>query len=422
MFPLILLYLALVIIRPQEYPALEQAHLPLLPVTLIAALLCWLASRGKNFTAPQYALALAFLATTMVSELVNGWFGGILAQLLQFGPVILTFILMANAINSTRRVIIVMAVFVLCSTVLAIHGIEQAQSGIGWTGVPLIQDGRIQYVGIFNDPNDLGALFVIALPMAVYLSSRGGWFGLKRLLWLVAAALLLFGVYLTDSRGAMLAVALIAGVYLWRTRGLVIAGLLGSVGLAGMMMLPSRLQDLSPDEASASGRVDAWYEGFQMFISHPVFGVGAGNFTDYNYLTAHNSLVLVLAETGFVGFTLWLGFVVYGFRMMLVILRHKPDLPDQLTVAAWQTERAIAMTLLLSFSGWMGAAFFLSRSYTIVLYLLAAIVVAAYAGTRRQFSSLPQFDLGKDALRLGTFAAMVVVVLYVVVRVLLASQ
>jgi hypothetical protein len=53
--------------------------------------------------------------------------------------------------------------------------------GVGWTGMGMIQDGRIQYVGIFNDPNDLALLFVMVLPMALYLSSRGGWFGLKRL-------------------------------------------------------------------------------------------------------------------------------------------------------------------------------------------------------------------------------------------------
>ena len=253
----------------------------------------------------------------------------------------IAFVLLANA-TTVRRINIVMSTFVLCATVLAVHGIEQAQTGIGWTGVPLIQDGRIQYVGIFNDPNDLGLLFVLTLPMAVYLSSGGSWFGIKRLFWLTAAVLLLYGIYLTDSRGAMLAVALILGVYLWRRRGFVTAALLGSTVLVGMLLLPSRLQDLSPGEESASGRVDAWYEGFQMFISHPLFGVGAGNFTDYNYLTAHNSFVLVLAETGFFGFILWLGFVGYCFGMTLAVLRHKPELVDAPATADWNSERAIA--------------------------------------------------------------------------------
>jgi putative inorganic carbon (hco3(-)) transporter len=422
MFPFIILYLVLVLIRPQEYPALVPAHLPLLPVVLIVAMLCWLFSRHKNFAAPQYLLLPAFLAVMMFSEIMNGWFGGTLVELTEFGPIVVAFVLLANATTTTHRVNIVMATFVLCAVVLAVHGIEQAQTGIGWTGVPLIQDGRIQYVGIFNDPNDLGLLFVLTLPMAVYLSSAGGWFGIKRLLWLACAALLLYGIYLTDSRGAMLAVALILGVYLWRRRGLLVAALLGSAVLVGMLLLPSRLQDLSPGEESASGRVDAWYEGFQMFIAHPLFGVGAGNFTDYNFLTAHNSFVLVLAETGFFGFVLWLGFVGYCFGMTLAVLRHKPELADAQAIATWGSDRAIATTLLLSLSGCIGAAFFLSRSYAIVLYLLAAVVVAAYTNARRRYPSLPGFDLGRNSLRLATYAAMSVVVLYVIVRILLAYQ
>lgn len=422
MFLFILLYLVLVLLRPQEYPALEPAHLPLLPVALLLATVGWLASRNKTFAAPQYLLLAAFLVVMMMSEMVNGWVGGVLAELVSFGPVLAAFVVLANATVSTRQVLIVMATIVLCSTVLAVHGIEQAQTGVGWTGVPLVQDGRIQYVGAFNDPNDLGMLFVLALPMAFYLSTGGGAFGLKRLFWLTAGALLFYGIYLTDSRGALLAVALVLGIYLWCRHGVAVAVLLGGMGLAGLLLLPSRLSDLSPDEESASGRVDAWYEGFQMFFSHPVLGVGAGNFTDYNELTAHNSLVLVLAETGFVGFTLWLGFVGYCFWMMLAVLRHQPVLPDAQTTTAWTTERAIAMTLLLSLSGCLATAFFLSRSYAVVLYLLTALVVAAYANARRQFSSLPGFKLGSDWVRLASLAAMAVVALYTVVRTLLAFQ
>jgi O-antigen ligase len=258
--------------------------------------------------------------------------------------------------------------------------------------------------------------------MAMFLSGRGGAFGLLRLFWLGAGLMLLYGIYLTDSRGALLAVAGLLGVWLWRRYGIVVAALLGGVGLTGLLLLPSRLQDLSPDEESASGRVDAWYEGFQMFISHPVLGVGADNFTEYNNLTAHNSLILVLAETGFIGFALWFGFIGYCFRMMFAVLRHAPELPDATAVAAWKTERAVALTLLLSLSGWLVTAFFLSRSYAVVLYVLTALMVAAYANARRQFPSLPGFDLGRDWGRLGATAAMAVAGLYVVVRVLLALQ
>ncbi|MEO7063753.1 MAG: O-antigen ligase family protein [Dokdonella sp.] len=422
MFPLVLLYLVLVLIRPQEYPGLIDLDIPFMPAAMLGAVFMWLvANRKKPFDAPQYVLLVAFLVILMLSKVVNGWAGGAIEQLKTFGPSVVAFVLVAHATIVRTRTTAVMAVFALCSAVLAVHGIEQVQSGTGWTGMPLVQDGRIQYVGIFSDPNDLGMLFVMVLPMAVYLSSRGGLLGMRRLFWLTGAALLLFGIYLTNSRGALLAVAVVAAGYIWLHHGKIWAGIIGSVCLASMMMLPSRLQDLDVDEDSAAGRIDAWYSGFQMFTSHPVLGVGAGNFTDNNYLTAHNSFVLVIAETGYVGFTIWLAFVGYCFWMMVTVLRHRPDLPDPIRVAAWAEEQAIARTLLLSLCGFFATAFFLSRSYVILLYLLAGLVVGFYTGARERFPSLRGFSLVSDAVRWLLFSAAGILALFIVVKLLLAA-
>jgi putative inorganic carbon (HCO3(-)) transporter len=420
MFPLILLYVALTIIRPQDYvPAL--VGVPLLPVVLILAFLCWLGSSGKTYAAPQFTLLPAFLLVLMFSQVVNGWTGGALDQLAKFGPAAISFFIFAAACTNQRHLKISMGVLVICAMVLALHGVEQVKTGIGWTGTPLIDDGRIQYVGIFNDPNDLGLLFVSAFPMAVFLRRFGGFFG--RLFWLGGALLLLYGVYLTNSRGAMLAVLVVAGVYIWHRRGPVTAGTLGVIGLICMRALSSRMQELDAGEESASGRVDAWYSGMHMFMSHPLFGVGAGNFTEYNDLTAHNSFVLVLAETGFVGFLLWLAFVGYSFRMMLAILRFKLEPNDDVDMAKrFETERTIALTLLLTLCGLFSAAFFLSRSYMIVLYLLIAMVVGHYVGSRQRFPQLPAFNLNDGGWRWVPAAMGSVVAMFLLVTVLLHTE
>jgi putative inorganic carbon (HCO3(-)) transporter len=419
MFPLILLYLVLTIVRPQDYlPGL--VGVPLLPVVMVLAFLAWLGSSAKTWAAPQFLILPAFLVVLMISQVTNGWAGGAMDELAKFGPTVIAFFVFAAACNTRRRVTIGMAVFVLCSMVLALHGVEQVKTGIGWTGVPLVEDGRIQYVGIFNDPNDLGLLFAATLPMAIFLSRNGGFLG--RLFWLAGALLLLYGTYLTNSRGAMLAVLFVGGIYVWHRRGLITAGVLGVIGLTGMQMLSSRMQELDADEESASGRVDAWYSGLHMFMSHPLFGVGAGNFTEYNDLTAHNSFVLVLAETGFVGFVLWLAFVGYTFRMMVTVLRFKPELADDAALAKqWQAERAMALTLLLSLCGLFAAAFFLSRSYMIVLYLFAAMVVGYYVGARQRYPALPAFNLSQGGWRWVPAAMGSVAALFLLVAVLLRT-
>lgn len=437
MFLLMVAYLVLVLIRPQDYPVfVESPGLSWQPIVLVLAGLFWLLSARKSFAAPQYLLLLCFLLALMLSQVANGWTGGALVQLSKFAPVVLAFVLLANAVETRERVVAMMAVFTVCAGVLALHGIEQSRTGVGWTGVTMSQETRIQYVGIFNDPNDLGMLFVMCLPMSLYLSMRGGLMGLRRLFWLTVAGVLLYGIYLTDSRGTMLALVVLLGVYVWQRRGLVTAGVLGAGALAVLMVLPSRMQELDVGEASAQGRVESWYEGLHMFISSPLLGIGADSYSDMYNLTAHNSFVLVLAETGIIGFTIWLAFIGYCFRMVLAVLRQREDTAGEdagapegvretdadgndATAAEWQEDRAIAMALLLSLSGFFAAAFFLSRSYVVILYLLAALVVGHYSGMQARYAGLPRFRIGHDLLRWPLWSMAGVVGLYVTVKVLL---
>ncbi len=423
-----LIYLLLVLIRPQDYPALAGGNWPYQQGVLVAAAIFWLFSKRKSFDAPQYPLLLAFFVVLMLSQVANGWVGGALYVAAVFIPVGLAFTLLVHAADTRARLVNIMAMFALCACVLALHGIEQVQTGVGWTGIGLSQETRIQYVGIFNDPNDLGMLFVMCLPMAFYLSGQGGLMGLRRLFWVAVAAVLVYGIYLTNSRGTLLALLVILGIYVWRKRGLVVAGILGVGALGGLLMLPSRLQDVDVSEESAFGRVDSWYEGLQMFISNPVFGVGPGNYSDYNTLTAHNSFMLVLAETGYLGFTVWLAFVCYGFWMMVTVVRRSDDdffeqegedADDEL-LEQWHDDRRIAFTLLLSLCGFFAAAFFLSRSYVVTLYLLAAMVVAHYTNMRQRYHFLPHFKLGNDVLRWPLFSVAAIVGLFITVKILLA--
>lgn len=417
----IALYLILVLIRPQEYPDWPYPGVPFLPIALAGSLAVWLMSRKKRFDAPQYLLVMLFLATTCISVLMTGWAGGALQQFSDFIATVVSFILLANAIDTQRKTHGVMALFVLCALVLAAHGAGQAANGIGWTGAPLVNDGRIQYLGIFSDPNDLGMLFVMCVPMAFHLSARGGLMGLRRLFWLGACMFLLYGIYLTHSRGALLAVMVMLAVYIWFRRGRVLAIGLGLVSVLGLQFMPSRMGDIEVGEESAMGRVEAWYEGLQMLASNPVFGVGTGNFVEHHYLTAHNSFVLVMAENGLVGFAIWLAFVGYCFLMMYRIVRHEPEffVGEEEEALAWQQAQRIAFTLLVSLCGFFTAAFFLSRSYVILLYLLAALVVAHFSLVRDRFPSVEPFRLQDDWWRWPVIAVLATIALYIAMKVLL---
>ena len=450
MFIAIMIYLALLVIRPQDYPAVvDNPGPPLQQIALLVAGMFWLLSRQKRLDSPQHALLFLFYIVLMVSSIASGWFGGAIVQLEKFGPTLLAFLIMAAALDSQARLRAAMAVLTVCATVLAIHGIEQASIGVGWTGVGLSQGTRIQYVGIFNDPNDLGMLFVTCLPMAFYLARKGGWLGFRRLFWWLVAIVLLYGVFLTDSRGTMLAMLAMLAVYAWQRYGGAIAGVAAACGAGVLLLLPSRIQEMDVTEASAMGRVESWYEGLQMFRSAPLFGIGPDRYSDMYNLTAHNSFVLVLAETGIIGFVLWIAFVGYCFRMMFAGVSGSAALAQfeyasgagleieieadtseagQEELDAWDAaaqahneDRVLALTLLLSLTGFFTCAFFLSRSYVVVLYLLAAMVVAHYGTMQSRAPDLPRFRVERDLLLWPALALAGVVGLYVLVKILLAT-
>lgn len=452
MFTAMIVYLLLVLIRPQDYPQLvDSIGLPLQPIALLIAAGFWMLSPRKNFEAPQYALLLMFLGVLMASHVFNGWIGGAIVQLEKFAPVLLAFVVFANGLDRRTRVLRMMAVFAVCAAVLSLHGIEQKQTGLGWTGIDLSQGTRIQYVGIFNDPNDLGLLFVTCVPMAAYLGSRVG--GLRKLFWMIVVGVLVYGIYLTDSRGSLLALLMVMGLYIWQTRGVFVAGALGLMAVGVLLALPSRFNEIDVEEASAQGRVDSWYEGLQMFREHPIFGVGPDMYSDYHHLTAHNSFVLILAETGIIGFTIWMAFVIYCFRMMWAASREldvdewpEDTLPPadeggvaqdgeadgadvEAALEAYEAQRetldegrTISLTLLLSLAGFFTCAFFLSRSYVIILYLLAALVVAHYTDVRQDAPQLPEFSLSRDAILWPVVGVGGAIGLYVVVKILLVMQ
>jgi O-antigen ligase len=119
-------------------------------------------------------------------------------------------------------------------------------------------------------------------------------------------------VFLTGSRGALLALGAAMLVIVVRMKrrslgiALVILFAIAFVWQAGdtMMNRAASIDDYSED-ASASGRLDAWEVGAKMMAAHPLTGVGPGaflrafpSFSDRPPLQAHNTFVQFGGEFG----------------------------------------------------------------------------------------------------------------------------
>lgn len=381
-FALLMIYLVIILVRPQEWvPAL--ANSPLVFYTLILLSITYFFQPNRNLNIPQTILLALILIVINISSALNGWFGGGAKYSLVFiSNAVLPFLLFSSLVTTPRRQHILMLTTIAAGVIMVSNGIDQLRSpdGIGWAGSKVSGETRITYLGIFNDPNDMGLFLVMCVPMATYFIKHSG--VILKPIYLSALGLILYGIYLTNSRGAILSLSALLGYWFYKSYGLsrTIAASAFIVPVY-IVLIVTKFRKIAASESSAYGRIEAWYEGFQMLKYQPVFGVGMDGFLDHHVLSAHNSYILVLAELGIVGFTAWLSFLIISMHMIYrvmsfdgsqkVITYGNKEFPIE-------SEKELASTMFLSMIGFLAAAFFLSRSYTPVLYIYLGMAVACF--------------------------------------------
>ncbi len=393
--------------------------LPFMLGIMMLCLLLWMFTPDKRGSSPPFALALWMLIYLPLTVAINGWWGGFPAAFTALFPSIAVFILATMAGRAQGAMHGYMWTILVCACALVYHSQVQLSTGSGpLTGMPPF-NGRPYYVGIFNDPNDLGQLFVVALTFALSLLAVTPKRILRLSLW-ASVIYMFYGIVLTDSRGALLAALAVVALEGWRRYGRIAVGIAATVALPGLFAV-TRLNQLSASEQSANDRIQAWYEGIQMLRSHPLFGVGMGNFTNFNLLTAHNFIVLPMAELGYFGFVLWFGFIWYSVRMLWWV-GYGPHSKAALlfqdpTESAQAREILAARSLILTFIGFGISAFFLSQSYKAPLFLLCGMAVARFNVASRVLPDPPAFRLLPDLPRLGGLALACMIGMWLVVKV-----
>ncbi|WP_344420823.1 O-antigen ligase family protein [Pseudonocardia ailaonensis] len=299
-----------------------------------------------------------------------------------------------------------------------------------------------RYAGPLPDSNFWGRYLVLALPCALALMRRavvlrrGRWV----LLWALCTVLTVAGMYLTQSRGTLLACAMV--LVLWfatagprmRRLGLILSPvvllLLFVPGVGNRLVNLDAAFDNQPAYAidpSIVERTAAQKIALLMFEDHPVVGLGPGAFgsavPDYasrsNGLligttrAPHNLYLQLLAEAGIVGLAGWIvlmgGMVLLALRIVLRLARARgPDSP----------ERVLAAALLTSVLGWSLASLFLHVAYfRTVLVVLAVIGLldvltrpATAAGRRAEWAAVRAASRRVAATVVGAGVAAAVVV------------
>lgn len=164
---------------------------------------------------------------------------------------------------------------------------------------------------IYQDENVFAVLFVAGAPFvwyaAHYLKSKSAY-------WLALFVILFswHAIFLTASRGALLAIAVTVLAFAFRQKKkalgiLTILAFTTAFAWQAGDLMKSRSATITAgsEEESASGRLDAWKAATKMMISHPLTGVGFASFGQAfpNYSEAapriaHNSFFQLAGEQG----------------------------------------------------------------------------------------------------------------------------
>ena len=317
------LFTLLFIITAYITPEVVFGSLAQYRVEVILALLAVVTSlpniaRTHFERSPQTYAFLAFCVAVPMSILSSGWISGAADAMYGFLPVMLCYLLPAANFRTRRHLQILTLAMLLCSSYFIYNGLVDLHNHV----IPsrfIYGDGelrRIRGLGFVYDPNDLSQVLVSLLSM-VFL-----WRSKNRILNIfligIPVGILVTGMYSTHSRGAALALMATLIVALRRKVGTVPAIVLaGSLFAASLAVGWSGGRDVSVE--AGGDRLDAWSTGIQFIKSHPLFGVGASRFSDFNDITAHNSVVVCAAEIGLPGFICWVFLIFSAVRSGMAV-------------------------------------------------------------------------------------------------------
>ncbi len=402
----LLAFTAVLFLRPQEqFPPLEALHLAeLFAIVGILAMVLGRLSRGQPAIriTPEVIGVCAFGAAMLLSIPTSFWPGGSVHVFFDiYIKLLLIFLLLAHGLDRPERLDQLTFLVVLFSGYIALRAVIDAMRGTN-----LVEGGRVggSVRGIFGNPNDLALNMVVFLPFALVWVFRSRAPLVKRGLAGACAVLMLATVVFTRSRGGALGLAAMMGVLTLgslKLKPTIAAAALAALLLA-LPMAPSsfwgRMESITDGSKDTTGsrqaRLDLMKEAWNVFLDHPVLGIGLGQFVNYDpdgrreaWNVTHNALLQVATELGVVGLVPFCFLIVSGGRAALEARRRASGGGRRVRTgsrttwtpgAAQSDERLVAGATAVapSLVGWFVCALFASVALNWTLYYVLAIAAA----------------------------------------------
>lgn len=254
---------------------------------------------------------------------------------------------------------------------------------------------------LFGDPNNfagfLNTVFPFFLCSTVYFAKLKQ---TKKFFWFLLATLTVFFVFLmTLSRSGWLGLTLGLLVVAWYKRAqifrrgnlkyLVFALIVFIIFFAQIyqylyFVVSARLEEME----SRQIHLYLVKSAFEMFLSHPLTGVGIGNFGEaygkyfkpgLEYYNAHSAFLTILSETGIIGFIIYISFYIFIFRQILLFFRN----------SSGYHKEVIGLGLLSGFCGLMAAnIFYQNFTFQFFFVFLGLAFASGIVGTQANPNSL----------------------------------
>jgi O-antigen ligase len=249
--------------------------------------------------------------------------------------------------------------------------------------------------GAYSDNNKFAVILVIGFPFLIL-----GFFYFKKvvvkLFMILGMVWVLHGIFLTGSRGALLAVA--AAVFV-TTRGIDLSSFkkklvnLAIVTSFIFVVLDqaggtlSRAQEVSSNRAqeqATNPRILSWQVGLKLIGNHPVFGVGVHNFriasaTEFpgeSPHVAHNTFITFAANSGLIAGLLYL----YTFWACYIMLRKINKITPKESINRYAANSAFA-----ALGGFFVSAIFLDMIVFEPYYYLMMLMTVCYVQSIKTF-------------------------------------
>jgi putative inorganic carbon (hco3(-)) transporter len=403
----LMVFTGLLFFRPQDLiTPLRMLHLAEISALIaLGSLISDRLGRGQAVTrlTPELIGVLAFAFVILATAPFAVWMGGAVGTFTElYAKVVLIFVLMVNTLTSPKRIEQFTWLIVVASGYIATRAVLDYARGVN-----LIEHGRVQgsVGGMFKNPNDLALNMVAVIPLAAFLVLRPASL-LKRGIAALCTVMMLGAVVASQSRSGtvgLFVMSLVLGVQLLKRKpGVVLAFVFA--GLLALPLLPSsywqRVASITNKDLDQTGSREArsvlLRESFEAFASHPLTGVGAGQFKNYNpdgreeaWRESHNVVLQVASELGVVGLAVFFYLVVRAFyapiqtrRLLRAAApgrrpsRTGPAPVEPLGDAEYASLGLHSAVLSAALAGWFICALFASVAYHWTFYYLLALAVA----------------------------------------------